>query len=229
MYTSEQIAGMIDHTNLKAFSTQEDLEKLCAEAKTHGFKSVAVNGAAIAWCRKALEGSGVLIDTTVGFPLGQMTIAAKAAEAEDAIREGAQEFDYVINVGRARMHDWSYIEDEMTQLVAVARKAGVCVKVIFENCYLEKEEIAELSRIAARVKPDFIKTSTGFGTGGAAVEDVRIMKENGGPDLKVKAAGGIRTWKAAEAMIQAGASRIGTSAGIAILEELKKSAEADGC
>lgn len=219
MYTKKELAGRIDHTNLKAYATHEDLAKLCAEAKEYGFASVAVNSSTVAFCREQLEGSSVLVDSTVGFPLGQMTIEGKVAEAEDAIRNGCGEFDYVINVGHAKMHDWAYIEEEMTRLVETARKANVCVKVIFENCYLEKEEIVELSRIASRVKPDFIKTSTGFGTGGAVAEDVRLMKENCGPEVQVKAAGGIRSREAAIAMLEAGASRIGTSAGIAIVED----------
>ena len=210
MYTTRQMAGMIDHTNLKAFATHDDLAKLCAEAREYGFASVAVNSSTVAFCREQLEGSDVMVDSTVGFPLGQMTIAGKAAEAEDAIRNGCGEFDYVINVGHARMHDWGYLEEEMRCLTDIAHRAGVLIKVIFENCYLDKEEIAELSRIASRVKP------------GATVEDVRIMKENCGPDVKIKAAGGIRTLKEAEAMLEAGASRIGSSAGIAIIEEMKE-------
>ena len=171
----------------------------------------------------------MLTGAAVGFPLGQMTIETKAMEAENAIKDGAQEFDYVLNVGKLKEHDYGYIKKEMETMVSTARKAGICCKVIFETCYLSEEEIIEAAKIASRVKPDFVKTSTGFGTAGATAENVRLMKENCGPDVQVKAAGGIRTWKAAEAMIQAGASRIGTSAGIAILEELKKSAEADGC
>ena len=220
MYTAKQVAKMIDHTNLKAYATEDDLRKLCDEAKKYGFYSVCVNSCPVAFCAKELEGTDILTAATIGFPLGQTTIAMKAAEAENAVKDGCREFDYVINVGRAKMHDWAYIEEEMTQLTAVARKTGSCVKVIFENCYLEKEEIAELSRIASRVKPDFIKTSTGFGTGGALVDDVRLMKENCGPDVKVKAAGGVSSWEAAKAMIEAGADRIGTSSGIAIMEEM---------
>jgi deoxyribose-phosphate aldolase len=168
-----------------------------------------------------LEGSEVLTGAAVGFPLGQMTIATKVAEAQNAVNDGAQEFDYVLNIGKLKEHDYAYIEDEMTQLTAVARKAGICCKVIFETCYLTQEEIIEAAKIASRVKPDFVKTSTGFGTAGATVENVRLMKENCGPDVQVKAAGGIRTWKAAKAMIEAGATRLGTSSGIKIVEEMK--------
>ena len=221
MYTTRQVASMIDHSNLRAFATHDDFVQLCNEAKEYGFKSVAINTYPVAFCRAQLEGSDVLTGAAISFPLGQTTIATKVAEAQNAINDGCQEFDYVINVGRAKMHDWAYIEDEMTQMVAVARKAGICAKVIFENCYLEKDEIAQLAQIAARVKPDFIKTSTGFGTGGATVEDVKIMRANCGPNVAIKAAGGIRSWKEAKALIDAGATRLGTSAGVKIIEEMK--------
>ena len=172
-------------------------------------------------CREMLEGSEVLTGAAVGFPLGQMTIASKVAEASNAVADGCQEFDYVLNVGKVKEHDYAYIEDEMTQMVAVARKAGICAKVIFETCYLTEEEIIEVAKIASRVKPDFVKTSTGFGTAGAKPEHVKLMKEYAGADVQVKAAGGIRSWEDAKAMIEAGATRLGTSSGIKIVEEMK--------
>lgn len=219
--TVKQVAEMVDHTNLHADATTADFQKLCDQAKEYGFKSVAINTYPVAMCRKMLEGSEVLTGAAVGFPLGQMTIATKVAEAQNAVNDGAQEFDYVLNVGKLKEHDYAYIEEEMTQLTAVARRAGICCKVIFETCYLTQEEIIEAAKIASRVKPDFVKTSTGFGTAGATVENVRLMKENCGPDVQVKAAGGIRTWEAAKAMIEAGATRLGTSSGIKIVEEMK--------
>ncbi len=219
--TVKQVAEMVDHTNLHADATTADFQKLCDEAKHYGFKSVAINTYPVSICRKMLEGSEVLTGAAVGFPLGQMTIATKVAEAQNAVNDGAQEFDYVLNIGKLKEHDYAYIEDEMTQLTAVARKAGICCKVIFETCYLTQEEIIEAAKIASRVKPDFVKTSTGFGTAGATAENVRLMKENCGPDVQVKAAGGIRTWEAAKAMIEAGATRLGTSSGIKIVEEMK--------
>ena len=220
--TIKEVAAMVDHTNLKAYAVTEDFRKLCDEAIEYGFKSVAINTYPVNICRKMLEGSEVLTGAAVGFPLGQMTIATKVAEAENAIRDGAQEFDYVLNVGKLKEHDYAYIEEEMKQMTAAARKAGICCKVIFEPCYLTKEEIIEAARIASRVKPDFIKTSTGFGTGGATPENVRLMKENCGPDVQVKAAGGIRSWQAAKEMIESGATRLGTSSGIKIIEEMKE-------
>ena len=219
--TTGVVAGMIDHTNLKAFATEADFRKLCDEAKAYGFKSVAINTYPVSMCRKMLEGSDVLTGAAVGFPLGQMTIASKVAEAKNAIADGCQEFDYVLNVGKVKEHDYAYIEEEMTQMVRAAREAGICVKVIFETCYLTEEEIIETAKIAARVKPDFIKTSTGFGTAGAKTEHVRLMKQYAGEDVQVKAAGGIRSWAEAKAMIEAGATRLGTSSGVKIIEEMK--------
>ena len=220
-YTVEEVAAMVDHTNLKAFATREDFQKLCDEAKQYGFKSVAINTYPVRMCREMLEGSDVLTGAAISFPLGQTTIETKVAEAENAVKDGCQEFDYVLNVGKVKEHDYAYIEDEMTRMTAVARKAGICCKVIFETCYLTEEEIIETAKIASRVKPDFVKTSTGFGTAGAKPEHVRLMKEYAGPDVQVKAAGGIRSWEAAREMIEAGATRLGTSSGIAIVEQLK--------
>lgn len=221
MITIKEVAAMVDHTNLKAFATREDFQKLCDEAKQYGFKSVAINTYPVKMCREMLQGSDVLTGAAVGFPLGQMTIESKVTEASNAVKDGCQEFDYVLNVGKVKEHDYAYIEDEMTQMVAVARKAGICAKVIFETCYLTEEEIIEVAKIASRVKPDFVKTSTGFGTAGAKVEHVRLMKQYAGADVQVKAAGGIRTWEDAKAMIEAGATRLGTSAGIKIVEDMK--------
>lgn len=221
MITVKEVANMVDHTNLKACATEKDFQKLCDEAKEYGFKSVAINTYPVAMCRKLLEGSEVLTGAAVGFPLGQMTIASKVAEAENAVKDGCEEFDYVMNVGKAKEHDYAYIEDEMTQMTAVARKADICCKVIFETCYLEEDEIIEVAKIASRVKPDFVKTSTGFGTAGATPEHVRLMKKYAGEDVQVKAAGGIRSWEQAKAVIEAGAARLGTSSGIKIVEEMR--------
>lgn len=219
--TIEYVAGLVDHTNLKAFATREDFQLLCDEAVKYGFKSVAINTYPVKICREMLEGTSVLTGAAVGFPLGQMTIAAKVAEAQDAVDNGCQEFDYVCNVGKVKEHDYAYIEAEMSALTAVARKAGICCKVIFETCYLTEEEIIEVAKVASRVKPDFVKTSTGFGTAGAKAEHVALMKKYAGPDVQVKAAGGIRSFEAAKAMIEAGATRLGTSSGIKIVEEMK--------
>ena len=219
--TVKEVAAMVDHTNLKAFATREDFQKLCNEAVHHGFKSVAINTYPVAMCREMLRGTKVLTGAAISFPLGQTTIATKVAEARNAVSDGCQEFDYVLNVGKVKEHDYDYIEEEMRQMVAVAREAGICAKVIFETCYLTEEEIIEVAKIASRVKPDFVKTSTGFGTAGAKPEHVRLMKQYAGPEVQVKAAGGIRSWEAAREMIEAGATRLGTSSGIKIVEEMR--------
>ena len=221
--TSQELARMFDHTFLKPYATDQDFEKLCQEAKTIGAAMVAINSEPVKLCKKLLEGTDVHVGAAISFPLGQTTLEIKVAETKKAIEDGADEIDYVINIGKAKMHDYDYIEKEMTSIVEICRKHHVLSKVIFENCYLDKEEIKQIALIAKKVKPDFIKTSTGFGTSGALVEDVRLMKETVGDEVQVKAAGGIRDWKTCQAMIEAGATRIGTSSSLKILEEFEKS------
>lgn len=222
MISAKELAGMFDHTNLKAFATDKDFEILCAEAAENHFAMVAINSAPVALCKKLLAGSGVHVGAAISFPLGQTTIETKLFETENAMENGADEIDYVLNVGQLKQGNLAYIQDEMERMVAVCRKHGVLSKVIFENCYLTKEEIKAAALIAKEVEPDFIKTSTGFGTGGATVEDVRLMKETVGEKVKVKAAGGIRDLDACLAMIEAGAQRIGTSSSLKILAEYRE-------
>ena len=219
MVTVEQLANMIDHTNLKAFADDAAFEKLCDEAKKYNFKMVANNPAQTVRCKKKLEGSPVHVGAAIGFPLGQTTLECKIFETKDAIEKGADEIDYVINVAELKNKNYDYIKKEMEEIVKICREAGKTSKVIFENCYLTDDEKRKVAEIAKEVKPDFIKTSTGFGTGGATVEDVKLMKSVVGDEVKVKAAGGIRDLKTALAMIEAGAERLGTSAGVAIVEE----------
>ncbi len=219
MVTVEQLANMIDHTNLKAFADDAAFEKLCDEAKKYNFKMVAINPAQTVRCKKKLEGSPVHVGAAIGFPLGQTTLECKIFETKDAIEKGADEIDYVINVAELKNKNYDYIKKEMEEIVKICREAGKTSKVIFENCYLTDDEKRKVAEIAKEVKPDFIKTSTGFGTGGATVEDVKLMKSVVGDEVKVKAAGGIRELKTALAMIEAGAERLGTSAGVAIVEE----------
>ena len=219
--TVNELAQMIDHTNLKPYATKDDFRKLCDEAIQYGFKSVAVNTYPVSMCAEMLKDSKVLTGAAISFPLGQMPISSKVAEAENAVKDGCQEFDYVMNIGKAKEHDYAYIEEEMLKMTSVAVKAGICCKVIFETCYLTDEEIIAIAQIASRVKPDFVKTSTGFGTAGADSSHVRLMKKYVGNDVKVKAAGGIRSWKKAKEMIEAGADRLGTSSSIKIIEEFK--------
>ena len=219
MVTVEQLANMIDHTNLKAFADDAAFEKLCDEAKKYNFKMVAINPAQTVRCKKKLEGSPVHVGAAIGFPLGQTTLECKIFETKDAIEKGADEIDYVINVAELKNKNYDYIKKEMEEIVKICREAGKTSKVIFENCYLTDDEKRKVAEIAKEVKPDFIKTSTGFGTGGATVEDVKLMKSVVGDEVKVKAAGGIRDLKTALAMIEAGAERLGTSAGVSIVEE----------
>ena len=216
--TMKELAGMIDHTYLKATAVEADIEKLCAEAAENHFASACVNPV---WAKKAaslLDGTGVAVAVTVGFPLGQNTIDVKAIEAEKAIEDGASEIDYVLNVGELKMGHTDYIRREMETMVNACRSRGARCKVIFETCYLTEEEIRTAALIAREVGPDFVKTSTGFGTGGAKAEDVRLMDEASGEHVQVKASGGIRDWETCRKMIEAGAARIGTSSGLSICE-----------
>jgi len=217
--TKKALANMFDHTNLKAYATDSDFEKLCKEADENGFKMVAINSSPVALCKNLLMGSPVHVGAAIGFPLGQTTIETKAFETENAIENGADEIDYVINVGELKKGNLNYIREEMETIVGICKKKNVLSKVIFEICYLTEEEIIETAKIAKEVKPDFVKTSTGFGTGGATVEAVRLMKKVVGEDVKVKAAGGIRDLDTCLAMIEAGAERIGTSNSLKILKE----------
>lgn len=221
--TAEKLANMFDHTCLKAFASREDLKKLCDEAKENGFKMVAINSSPVGYCKSLLKDTPVHVGAAISFPLGQTTIEVKCFETQNAIDNGADEIDYVINVGELKNGNYAYIEEEMQRITDICKKAGVLVKVIFENCYLEKEEIVKVAEIAKKVKPDFIKTSTGFGTGGATPEDVKLMKDIVGDEIKVKAAGGIRDWETCRRMIEAGAERIGTSSSFKILEGFKES------
>ncbi|OTP89275.1 deoxyribose-phosphate aldolase [Gilliamella apicola] len=221
-YSLIQLSQLIDHTNLKPDATTAMMEKLCQEAKNYHFKMVAINQVQSHLCAQLLKGTGVDIGAAIAFPLGQTTIASKCFETQNAIENGATEIDYVINISELKAGNLHYIEDEMTQIVKICRQYNVVSKVIFENCYLTDEEKIALCKIAVKVKPDFIKTSTGFGTSGATIEDVKLMKNQVGDAVKVKAAGGIRSADTFKKMIAAGAQRIGTSSGIAIIDELKQ-------
>ena len=219
--TQKDLCFMFDHTNLKAYASTADIMQLCDEAVQYGFRMVAINPLHTALCRELLRGTDVHVGPCLSFPLGQNTIEEKCTETLLAISQGADEVDYVTNITAVKDGRWDYVEREMRTIADICRAAGVLTKVIFENCYLEKSEIEKLAKIALRAKPDFIKTSTGFGTGGATVEDVALMKQTVGDEVEVKAAGGIRDWKTCKAMIEAGASRIGCSAGMQILDGLR--------
>lgn len=219
MITKDKLAGMIDHTNLHAYADHADMKRLCEEALRYHFAMVAVNSYQTAYCHELLKDTGIHVGAAIGFPLGQQTADVKLYEAADAISHGADEIDYVINITEVKEGNYAYIEDEMTRMVDLCRQNKVICKVIFETCYLSRNEIIRLCQIAKEIRPDYIKTSTGFGTAGATVENVRLMKETVGSEVKVKAAGGIRTLKQALEMINAGAERIGTSRGTDIMRE----------
>ena len=219
--TPKELAGYFDHTQLKAYAVRADFEKLCRESREYGFRMVAINPAPVALCRELLSGSDVHVGAAIGFPLGQTTINDKANETKEAIRNGADEIDYVVNLTELKEKNYGYVEREMASIVETCRKAGVISKVIFENCYLTDQEKETLCRIALEVRPDFIKTSTGFGSGGATAADIMLMKRMVGDAVKIKAAGGIRTLDTALEMIDMGVSRIGSTASVSIVEELK--------
>lgn len=221
-YTSAQMAKLIDQTLLRPEASYAAIEEHCRTALRYGFKTVAINNAPIPLAKKILEGSSVLVDAAISFPLGQCTTEVKVFEAIDAIEKGAGEVDYVTNVSAVKSGDWDLVLDEMRRIADACHERGIPVKVIFENCYLNDDEKKRLCDTALIARPDFIKTSTGFGTGGATVADVRLMKAQVGQEIAIKAAGGIRTLESALQMLEAGASRIGTSRGVEIVEELKK-------
>lgn len=227
-YSLDDLCRLVDHTNLKPYATREDIQKLCDEAKTYHFKMVAINQTQTKLCADLLKGTDIHVGAAISFPLGQTSVASKLFETKDAIANGADEIDYVINITELKAKNYDYIKSEMEQIVSVCRESHVLSKVIFENCYLTKEEIAKLAEIAKEVKPDFIKTSTGFGAGGATMEDVKLMKSIVGSEVKVKAAGGIRDADTFISMIKNGADRIGCSAGIQIIEVIKNRLELEG-
>ena len=218
--TPAQLAAYFDHTQLRAYAQYKDFEKVCNEAKEYGFAMVAINPVPVALCKKLLAGTSVHVGAAIGFPLGQNTIATKLFETSDAIANGADEIDYVIDITQLKEKNYTYVQNEMAGIVSLCRNANVLSKVIFENCYLTDEEKRSLCAIAKEGKPDYIKTSTGFGTGGATFEDVALMKKAVGDEVKIKAAGGIRTLETALHMIDLGVSRIGSTASVAIVQEL---------
>lgn len=213
------INKLIDHTLLKAFATEDDIKKLCEEAKEFDFKSVCINPCNVKLASKCLENSDVLVCTVIGFPLGANTIETKVFETKDAIKNGAQEIDMVINIGKAKEHNYDYIEKEIKSVVESSN--GLTVKVIIETCYLTDDEKIEVCKAATRAKATFVKTSTGFGTGGANAHDVKLMKENISDNMFVKASGGVKNLEDLKEMVNAGASRIGASSGVAIMNGLK--------
>jgi len=212
---NNKMAGFIDHTLLKPDATEDQIRILCEEAIQYKFKSVCVNTTWTSFCADLLRDSGVITCVVAGFPLGAMETGAKAFEAEQAVKLGAGEVDMVMNIGALKSGKIDFVREDIAAVTEAAGKADV--KVIIEACLLTDEEIVTACKLSREAGAAFVKTSTGMSTHGATIEDVRLMRKTVGPDMGVKAAGGVRTLEDAEAMIEAGATRIGTSGGIKIL------------
>ena len=212
------LAKMIDHTNLKASTVKEEILKLTKEAKEYQFASVCVNPTWVELAAQELKGTDVKVCTVIGFPLGANTKEVKVFETKDAIEKGAEEIDMVINIAKLKDGDDDYVESEIAGVVE-ASKGKAIVKVIIETCLLTDDEKKQVCNLAVKAGADFVKTSTGFSTGGATIEDVALMKQTVGAHVGVKASGGIRSKEDAQAMVHAGAARIGASSGIAIVTE----------
>lgn len=207
----------IDHTLLKQNATKDQILQLCAEAKQYQFASVCVNPSWVTTCRDALKGTSVKVCVVIGFPLGATTTETKAFETHQALFNGAEEFDMVINVGKLKDKDDDYVEDDIAAVVNAA--GNHTVKVIIETCLLSDEEKVKACELSVKAKAHFVKTSTGFSTAGATIADVKLMKKTVDGQAKVKAAGGVRTMEDVKAMIEAGADRIGTSGGVALMTQ----------
>jgi deoxyribose-phosphate aldolase len=210
-----EIAGKIDHTMLKADATAETVKRYCEEAKKYGFASVCVNSGRVPLVAEELQGTKVSTCCVIGFPLGAMLTSAKAFEAAEAVRNGADEVDMVINIGGIKDQNWDFVKDDIAAVVKAAKPA--IVKVIIETCLLTEEEKVRACELAEAGGAAFVKTSTGFSTGGATLEDVRLMRKTVGNRLQVKASGGIRTPEFAKELIEAGADRIGAGNGVILL------------
>jgi deoxyribose-phosphate aldolase len=218
----DNVARLIDHTLLKADATQDQIAQLCYEARAHHFASVCINPAHVELAAQLLKGSDVKVCTVIGFPLGASAGPVKAYETQQAIRDGATEIDMVLNIGALKSRDYQVVYEDIAGVVSTAHAANAIVKVIIETAFLTDEEkviACQLSKVAGA---DFVKTSTGFGPGGATVEDVALMRRVVGPTIGVKASGGVRNYADTQAMIAAGATRIGASAGVAIVAEARR-------
>jgi len=215
------LAQLIDHTLLKPDATQDQIAQLCYEARKHSFAAVCVNPTHVKLCAQLLKGSPVHVCTVVGFPLGATPPEVKAFEAQQALDDGATEVDMVINVGALKSKDYALVERDIATVARTSHAGGAILKVIIEAALLTDEEKVKACQLAKAAGADYVKTSTGFGPGGATVHDVELMRRTVGPELGVKAAGGIRSYEDAKAMVAAGATRIGASAGVRILQEAR--------
>lgn len=220
--TRASLATYMDHTLLKPEATAADIDRIVAEARQYGTASVCVNPYWVTRVAAGLAGSGVKTCTVIGFPLGATSTASKVAETRDATAHGAQEIDMVINIGELKSGNDNAVRSDISAVANAAHEAGALLKVIIETCLLSDEEKRRACELSVAGGADFVKTSTGFSTGGATTADITLMRETVGPELGVKASGGIRTLEAAEAMIEAGATRLGVSAAVSILEEVNE-------
>ncbi len=219
LMATTNIAAMIDHTLLKPEATRQQIESLCQEAKEYKFASVCVNPTWVSTAKELLQGSGVMVCTVIGFPLGATTPETKAFETKNAIENGAEEVDMVINIGALKDHNDELVEKDIRAVVEAA-KGKAHTKVIIETSLLTKEEKIRACELSVKAGADFVKTSTGFSTGGATAEDIALMRKTVGPELGVKASGGVRSTEDVHKMIEAGATRIGASSSIAIVNGL---------
>lgn len=220
--TRASLAKYMDHTLLKPEATAADIDRIVSEARQYGTASVCVNPYWVARVAAGLADSGVKTCTVIGFPLGATSTASKVAETRDATAHGAQEIDMVINIGELKSGNDDAVRSDISAVANAAHEAGALLKVIIETCLLSDEEKRRACKLSVAGGADFVKTSTGFSTGGATTADITLMRETVGPELGVKASGGIRTLEAAEAMIEAGATRLGVSAAVSILEEVNE-------
>lgn len=220
--TRASLATYMDHTLLKPEATAADIDRIVAEARQYGTASVCVNPYWVARVAAGLAGSGVKTCTVIGFPLGATSTASKVAETRDATAHGAQEIDMVINIGELKAGNDDAVRSDISAVANATHGAGALLKVIIETCLLSDEEKRRACELSVAGGADFVKTSTGFSTGGATTADITLMRETVGPELGVKASGGIRTLEAAIAMIEAGATRLGVSAAVSILEEVNE-------
>ena len=221
-YTYTDIAKMIDHSLLNPIMTDKIMKEGCNIAARYDVASVCIKPYAVPLAARLLKGTTVEVGTTIGFPHGGHTTATKVAESEAALADGATELDMVCNIGRVLQDDWDYIRDDIATVVEIAHKGDAIVKVIFENCYLEDAHKVKLCEICESVGADFVKTSTGYGTGGATMEDLKLMRATCGPDVQVKAAGGVRDLDKLLKVRAIGVTRVGATATIKILDEVKR-------
>lgn len=221
MIKYEEVAGMIDHSLLKPYLTDKEIEEGCRIADEYKTASVCMRPCDVKRAVEILKDSPVLVTSVIGFPHGTTTVQTKVFEAKEAIDNGAVELDVVLNIGKLKSKDYDYVKEDLKAVTEIAHENNVVVKAIFENCYLDDDEKISACEICNEIGVDYVKTSTGFGTGGAEDKDLKLMRENTNPEIKLKAAGGIRTLERAIEVKKMGCSRLGATATVGILERLK--------